>query len=106
MLRIQFCLSVALMLVAFVCGIARVEIFALCVSMSALIHYFTLVAMMWMAAEAVLMFQKLISATKTSVAYFVIASLICWCKLVDLLFISKKLMLLIFFFLQCYLFQL
>ncbi len=80
MLRIQFCLSVALMMVAFLCGIARVEIFELCVSISALIHYFTLVAMMWIAAEAVLMLQKLIAATKTSAAYFVIASLICWSK--------------------------
>lgn len=81
MLRIQFCLSVALMLVAFVCGIARVEIFELCVTISALIHYFTLVAMMWIATEAVLMLQKLVSATKTSAAYFVVASLICWGEL-------------------------
>ena len=78
--RIQFCLAVALMLLAFVCGIERVEVFAFCVSISALIHYFTLVSMMWMAAEALLMFQKLIIATKTSVAYFIIASIICWCK--------------------------
>ncbi len=78
MLRIQFCLSVALMLIAFVCGIARVEIFQLCVAISALIHYFTLVAMMWLAAETVLMLQKLISAVKISTAYFVIASFICW----------------------------
>jgi len=78
-LRVQFCLSLALMLLAFVCGIERVTIFELCVSISALIHYFTLVSMMWMAAEALLMLLKLL-VTKVSVAYFVVASIICWRK--------------------------
>lgn len=76
------------MLLAFVCGIERIEIFEVCVTISALIHYFSLVAMMWLAAEAFLMFQKLIVMfKKTSVAYFVIVSLICWRK-----FLSKCLL--------------
>ena len=31
-----------------------------CVSLSLLVHYFTLVAVMWMGAEALLMFQKVV----------------------------------------------
>ena len=31
-----------------------------CLSVSVLVHYFTLVAVMWMGAEALLMFQKLV----------------------------------------------
>ena len=49
--------------------------------MSVLIHYFTLAAVMFMGAEAVLMFQKLIVVFgKTSTTFFVAASLICWCE--------------------------
>ena len=31
-----------------------------CVTLSLLVHYFTLAAVMWMGAEALLMFQKLV----------------------------------------------
>ena len=49
--------------------------------MSALIHYFTLVAVMWMGAEAVLMFQKLVIVFVHITTKFIIAvSLVCWCK--------------------------
>ena len=49
--------------------------------MSALIHYFTLVAMMWMGAEAVLMFQKLVIVfVRITTRYIVAVSIICWCK--------------------------
>ena len=48
---------------------------------SVLIHYFTLVAMMFMGAEAVLMFKKLIIVfSQTTTKFFVTISLICWCK--------------------------
>jgi len=52
-----------------------------CVTVSALIHYFTLVAVMWMGAEAVLMFQKLVIVFVRITTKFIIAvSLVCWCK--------------------------
>ena len=31
-----------------------------CVAISVIVHYFTLAAVMWMGAEALLMFQKLV----------------------------------------------
>ena len=49
--------------------------------MSFLIHYFTLAAVMFMGAEAVFMFQKLIIVFgQMSTTFFVAASLICWCE--------------------------
>ena len=51
-------------------------------AVSALIHYFTLVAVMFMGAEAVLMFKKLVISvfSSTSTKFFVAVSLICWRK--------------------------
>ena len=50
-------------------------------AVSALIHYFTLVAVMFMGAEAVLMFQKLVLVFgSTYTKFLVIVSLICWRK--------------------------
>ena len=50
-------------------------------AVSALIHYFTLVAVMFMGAEAVLMFKKLVIVFgSTSTKFFVTVSLICWRK--------------------------
>ena len=48
---------------------------------SVLIHYFTLVAVMWMGAEAVLMFKKLVIVfVRITTRYIVAVSLVCWCK--------------------------
>ena len=45
------------------------------------IHYFTLAAVMFMGAEAVLMFKKLIIVFgQTTAKFFVTISLICWRK--------------------------
>ena len=50
-----------------------------CVSLSLLVHYFTLVAVMWMGAEALLMFQKLVIVFVQITAKFItIVSVICW----------------------------
>ena len=55
-------------------------------AVSALIHYFTLVAVMFMGAEAVLMFQKLVLVFgSTSTKFFVTMSLICWCKCITVI---------------------
>ena len=52
-----------------------------CVTMSALLHYFALVSVMIMAAEALLMFRKLVTPfAQITTRYTVIVSTICWCK--------------------------
>ena len=55
-------------------------------AVSALIHYFTLVSVMLMGAEAVLMFQKLVIVfSSTSTKFFVAVSLICWRKCITVM---------------------
>ena len=69
------------MLIVFVAGIDQTDPFGGCVAVSALIQYFTLVSVMWMGAEAVLMFQKLVIVfVQITTKYIVIVSLICWRK--------------------------
>ncbi len=84
------------MLVVFAAGVERVEVYGGCVFVSVLIHYFTLVAVMWMGAEALLMFQKLVIVfMRITTKFLVILSLVCWCKLIKnlctLATIAKKL---------------
>ena len=52
-----------------------------CVTVSILVHYFTLVAVMWMGAEALLMFQKLVIIfTRITTKFMVSISVVCWSK--------------------------
>ena len=68
-----------LMLIVFVVGIDRTENRAGCITVGVLLHYLILVAWMWMAAEAVLLFQKVVIVFMTvTVKYLVIVSVICW----------------------------
>ena len=77
--HLQLALSLILMLIVFVAGITRTENRAGCITVGVLLHYLILVAWMWMAAEAVLLFQKLVIVfTKVSVKYLIIVSVICW----------------------------
>ena len=69
------------MLIVFVCGINQTNVYGGCVAVSVLIHYFTLVSVMWMGAEAVLMFRKLVIVfSQITTKFFVTVSLICWRK--------------------------
>ena len=69
------------MLMVFVAGIDQTALYEGCVAVSAMIQYFTLVAVMWMGAEAVLMFQKLVLVfSQTTTKLIIAVSLICWCK--------------------------
>lgn len=53
-----------------------------CVTLSLLVHYFALTAVMWMGAEALLMFQKLVTVFfHVTTKYIVIVSIICWGRL-------------------------
>ena len=69
------------MLLVFVTGIDKTGNFGGCVTVSVLIHYFTLVAVMWMGAEAFLMFQKFVIVfVQINIRYIIVLSLICWGK--------------------------
>jgi len=82
--HIQLCIALFCMLIVFVTGIDKADEarpYGGCVAVSALIHYFTLVAVMWMGAEAVLMYQKLITVfVSITTRYIIVVSLVCWCK--------------------------
>ena len=53
-----------------------------CMTISVLVHYFALVAVMWMGAEALLMFRKVIIVfVRITTKYIIAASLVCWCRL-------------------------
>ena len=76
-----FMLIVSLALVSL--SVANVtEPYGGCVTVSILVHYFTLVAVMWMGAEALLMFQKLVIIfTRVTTKFMVGISVLCWGEL-------------------------
>ena len=79
--HIQLCLSLSFMLIVFVTGIDRVAARAGCITVGVLIHYFALVSWMWMGAEAILMFQKIIIVFSTITwKYLLVVSFTCWSK--------------------------
>ena len=82
-LHTQLSIAMFFMLLFVLVGLDRTETEAGCTVMSLFIQYFTLAAVFWMGAEAVLMYKKLIIVfgKKITVKYFVTVSLICWCKL-------------------------
>ena len=64
-----------------------------CVTLSLLVHYFTLVAVMWMGAEALLMFQKLVIVfVRITTKFIVFVSIICWCKLTRISLASEHIL--------------
>ena len=72
------------MLLVFLVGIDRVppdNLYGGCVAVSALIHYFTLAAVLWMGAEALYMFEKLVIVfVQIRTKHIIAASIICWSK--------------------------
>ena len=79
--HIQLSIAMFCMLVVFSAGIDKTEVYVGCIVVSMLIHYFTLVAILWMGAEALLMFQKLVLVfTTITKRFIVILSIVCWCK--------------------------
>ena len=79
--HIQLCIALFCMLIVFVSGINQTHKYGGCVAVSALIHYFTLVTWMWMGAEAMLMFRKLVFVfVQVTTRYIIAVSLVCWCK--------------------------
>lgn len=89
MYHIQLCLSLFLMytvaLALVVTGSldAAHILYGGCIFVSITVHYFTLVAVMWMGAEALVMLQKVVIVfVRLTVTQLVIVSIICWSKLV------------------------
>ena len=86
--HIQLCLALLCMyvltLILVVFSAEKVTtIYGGCMTLSLLVHYFTLVAVMWMGAEALLMFQKLVIVfSRITTKFVVLVSLICWSKLI------------------------
>ena len=79
--HVQLCLAMICMLLVFVAGINRTAVYGGCVLVSVLIHYFTLVAVLWMSAEALLMFQKFVVVfVRITTKFIVIISILCWCE--------------------------
>ena len=77
--HVQLALSMLLMLIVFVAGIGRTENRAGCITVGVLLHYLILVTWMWMGAEAVLLFQKLIIVFKEITTLEVLfISVMCW----------------------------
>ena len=79
--HIQLSIALFCMLIVFVTGIDQTQVYGGCVTVSALLHYFTLVMWMWMGAEAVFMFQKLVIVFfQVTTRYIIAVSLVCWRK--------------------------
>ena len=84
--HVQFCLALLLMLVVALVLVAVSSeaadiLYGGCVFVSISVHYFTLVAVMWMGAEALLMFLKVVIVfVRITTIHIIIVSLICWCK--------------------------
>ena len=85
--HVQLCIALLLMLVMALVLVATSEqavdlLYGGCVSISIFVHYFALVAVMWMGAEALLMLQKVVIIfVHITTKYIVTLSLVCWCKL-------------------------
>ena len=74
-------MAVALVLVTLSPGSTDL-VYGGCMTISVLVHYFALVAVMWMGAEALLMFRKVVIVfVRITRTYLVIVALICWRKL-------------------------
>ena len=79
--HVQLCIALFLMLLVFVIGIDKTDNSVGCLTVSVLIFYFTLVSFMWMAAEALLMFQKLVIVfVHITTRYIIVLSTVCWSK--------------------------
>ena len=77
--HVQLALPMIFMLIVFMAGIERTENRTGCIIVGVLLHYFILVTWMWTAAEAMLMFQKMVVVFTNVTGKFVIfVSIICW----------------------------
>ena len=79
--HIQLSLAIFLMLVVFVAGVDKTAVVGGCIATSVLLHYFILVSILFMLAESVRLFEKLVIVFHSdSMKELTITSLACWCK--------------------------
>ena len=79
-IAILLMLAVSFVMVAFSAE-KVVTLYGGCMAVSVLVHYFTLVAVMWMGAEALLMLQKLVYVFyRITTKYIISVSVVCWSK--------------------------
>ena len=79
--HIQLSVAIICMLVVFVAGVEQTAVVGGCIAVSVLLHYFTLASVLWMLAEALLMFQKVVLVFKrVTKRGIIITSISCWCK--------------------------
>ena len=94
--HIQLCIALLLMLVMALVLVATSAqavdlLYGGCVFISIFVHYFALVAVMWMGAEALLMLQKVVIIfVRITTKYIVTLSLVCWCKLTIIITVYIK----------------
>jgi hypothetical protein len=94
--HIQLCLAMLFMLiVSFVLVVYSAQGFPIiyegCVAISVLVHYFTLASVMWMGAEALLMFKKLVMVFKKVTAKFIVSvSFVCWSTYAPFIIYSRS----------------
>ena len=82
--HIQLYLSMLFMLsVSFVLVVYSAKDFPInCVAISVPVHYFSLVSVMWMGAEALLIFKKLVLVfSKVTRKFIISVSIVCWSML-------------------------
>ena len=90
--HVQLSIALFFMLLVFIVGVDKKAVYEGCVTVSALLHYFSLVSVMWMGAEAVLLFQKLVLVfRKLTTRKIVITSIGCWGKLWIRMYMDKLL---------------
>ena len=83
--HIQLSIAIFLMLVVFVAGVDKTEVVGGCIAASVLIHYFTLVSVLWMLAESLHMIHKLeFVFHRITKKHIIFASIACWCKLTNI----------------------
>ena len=90
-LHVQLASALTCMLVVFIVGINRTENRAGCVTVGVFLHYFLLVSWMWMGAEALLLFQKVVIVfVKVTTKYLIIISIVCWGEDAVVISLSKE----------------
>ena len=93
--HVELCIALFCLLIIFVCGIDKTAIYGACACGCVSPETTTLhcmVAVLFMGAETVVMFQKLVLVFgSTSTKFLVTVSLICWCKCVTVSLIPRPL---------------
>ena len=80
-LHVQLSIALICLLVVFATGVNRTEVTQVCITVGVVLHYFLLVTWMWMGAESLLLFLKLVVVfVKITKKHLIIMSIICWGK--------------------------